>query len=167
MKFFKWFLIVFVVLLIQTQLSSLLYGMSFTALVVFFFAITVTEGELYKEYATVKPELLSAVFGMCVGIAEDFVTDTPLGINMCSKGIIGFFTSFLSIDVFFRVTTFSCMLTVAIFSILDNLFYVFVLNITQKISINPLNFMATSMLHATISSIIAYFFAVEDYKRYV
>ena len=105
MKSFIIFLGVALAFLLQTKISFLGVSPDLTAAVAYYFGITggSTKGVL---------------FGSLVGVIEDSVGGNILGPNLLGKGMVGFFSSFMSGSLF-RWTPFLGVVSLVILTLTD------------------------------------------------
>jgi len=105
MKSFIIFLGVVLAFLLQTKISFLGVSPDLTAAVAYYFGITggSTKGVL---------------FGSLIGVIEDSVGGNILGPNLLGKGMVGFFSSFMSGSLF-RWTPFLGVVSLVILTLTD------------------------------------------------
>lgn len=105
MKPFFIFLGVVLAFLLQTRISIFGVSPDLTAVVAYYFGIT---GGSTK----------GVIFGSLIGVIEDSVGGTILGPNLLGKGMVGFFSSFMSGSLF-RWTPFLGAASLVILTLMD------------------------------------------------
>jgi cell shape-determining protein MreD len=105
MKPFFIFLGVICAFLLQAHLSVLGVSPNLTAAVAYYFGITVGSAK-------------GVFFGSLVGVIEDSVGGHILGPNLLGKGLVGFFSSFMSGSLF-RWTPFLGIVSLGILTLMD------------------------------------------------
>lgn len=110
MIYILWAAIIFFMFIIQTQGKVLLFGVSpnFTAVLAYYAGIR-------------KGGVRGMFFGSLIGVVEDSLSATFLGPNLLSKGLVGYFSSFMS-GSFFRWTPFLGAIAISVLTLVDNVF---------------------------------------------
>ena len=119
MKFFKWMFWAGAAFLLQTQFSFSLGRPNITVVLVYYYGLTSVAGLNSRDIRGSRPEIESVAFGALVGLAEDVISGPLLGPSLLSKGLIGFLTPLLFMDVIFRWTPLWAGMIVSLFTVMD------------------------------------------------
>ncbi len=106
MIYLLWAIIFFVMLILQGTISFLHIHLNLTVLLVYYIGIK-------------KKEVKGLLFGACIGIIEDSLSGAFLGPNLLSKGLVGYFSSFIY-KRFFIWTPLLGVISVCAFTMLDS-----------------------------------------------
>lgn len=136
MRIFKWFLLAAAAFLAQTQFSFSFGRLNITVILVYYYGLK-TLGEINsREFFGTHAEIRSAVFGGLVGLAEDIISGTLAGPSFLSKGLIGFFTPLLFMDVIFRWTPLWAAMVIALFTVMDGIVVIGARMIFGEVNVN-------------------------------
>lgn len=119
MKALTWVLLVAVVVLIQTQVSSLKGLVNGGVILVYLFGLKSRQEISTHGYISTRAEIGSTLFGMAVGLIEDLLSGGLIGPGLLSKGLLGLVASIVFTDLVFRWTPLWGGLILAVFTALD------------------------------------------------
>lgn len=104
---------------VQTQLSFPFGHLNITVVLVYYYGLKTLENDNPREFHGARLELRGALFGVLVGLAEDTISGHVLGPYFLSKGLIGFLTPLLFMDVIFKWTPLWAGIIIAVFTVMD------------------------------------------------
>ena len=106
MIYLLWAILFFAALILQGTISIFHVHLNLTVLLVYYIGIK-------------KKEVKGLFFGACIGILEDSLSGAFLGPNLLSKGLVGYFSSFIY-KRFFIWTPLLGVISVCAFTFLDS-----------------------------------------------
>lgn len=105
MKALKWFFLVVVAFVIQTEITPFDVLLNLSGLVVFLYSLgNIPDKPYVKGYWTGHGEMKAIFFGATVGLIEDGLAGSIIGPSIMSKALMGFFTVFIFTEVFSKFT---------------------------------------------------------------
>ncbi len=152
MKYLAWAFFIFLTLLIQTQFSVFNAPLNMTVVLTYYFALkSLPRKSMTDGYFGSRAEIKSTAFGALVGLLEDIISGSIIGPNFFSKGLIGFISVLTFTEVVFRWTPVLGVITVIVFTILDNIIVTGSRIIFSGINISMLNALHTAIIQAIVN----------------
>jgi hypothetical protein len=100
-----WIFLASLAILVQPMITVFDFPLNLTIVLVYVFAIKAPPLQSAStSFTDVKAEIRGSAFGVGIGLIEDAMSGSILGLNVLSKGLIGFISSILFRDIFFQWT---------------------------------------------------------------
>ena len=153
MTILKWFSLIFLVLLLQTQVAILNTSLNLTVVMVYTYGLkslsTKPSGSLLNS-----AEMKSTLFGTTIGLLEDILTGSLIGPALFSKGVAGLSTSIIFSDVVFRWSALLGGIVLFILTILDGATALGLRILFSEIHINSTTAFHTIGIQAIVNAVI-------------
>jgi hypothetical protein len=115
-----WFLASSSALLFQPKITVLDFPINLTIVVVYAFAIMAPPLQSASmSFTDVSAEIRGSLFGAAIGLVEDAMSGTVPGLNVLSKGLLGFTSSIIFRDLFSQWTPLIGCIIIFLLTIMD------------------------------------------------
>lgn len=158
MEYILWLIITSTVFIVQTQITILDNPLNITTALVFAYGIrNITKNPHVKGYWSGKGEIKSVLFGGIIGAIEDGLSNSIIGPSILSKALIGFASTYVFSDIFFKWTYITGASVLALLTIFDNIVIVSLRLLMTEISINSLILYEMVLIQVAVNFVIAFF----------
>jgi cell shape-determining protein MreD len=105
MTVITWICLAALAILVQPLITVFDFPLNLTVVLVYVFAIKAPPLQSAStSFTDVKTEIRGSAFGAGIGLIEDVMSGSVLGLNVLSKGLTGFISSIVFRDIFFQWT---------------------------------------------------------------
>ena len=117
-----WILLAAAAILVQPMITIFDFPLNLTIVLVYIFAIKAPPLQSAStSFTDVKAEIRGSAFGAGIGLIEDAMNGSVLGLNVLSKGLIGFISSIVFRDIFFQWTPLVGAFVIFVLTLIDGL----------------------------------------------
>jgi rod shape-determining protein MreD len=143
MKKILFILIIFLAFILESRITVLGASPNLTAVIAYYFGLR-------------NGETKGMLFGMTLGIIGDGLSGGIIGPNMLGKGLVGYFSSFMS-GSFFRWTPFLGMIGISVLTALDSIVVFISKSLFSHVPTSIVNAVSITLISSIINSFIGIF----------
>ncbi len=147
----KWFFLIFLTFLIQTQINPFGRPLNISVVLVYFFILRTNIQQARTRVFSIVPEAKGVLFGACVGFLEDVISGSIIGPALFSKGLIGIITTIIFSDVIFKWTYLSGIIVLIIMTVMDGILVFWIRTLFENLYINKEGFAINIIFQAIIN----------------